>query len=36
MTDSHATRLYDLNGRRVLQPTHGIYVTGEGQKVLFR
>lgn len=36
MTNSHATRLYDLNGRRVLQPTHGIYVTGEGQKVLFR
>lgn len=35
-TGSRITRLYDLNGRRVLQPTHGIYVTGEGQKVLIR
>ena len=27
-------RLYDLNGRRVKHPRHGIYVTSEGQKVL--
>ena len=26
-------RLYDLNGRRVKHPRHGIYVTSEGQKV---
>lgn len=24
---------YDLNGRRVLYPTHGVYVKGNGQKV---
>lgn len=33
-TDNKATRLYDLNGRRVSHPGRGIYVTGEGQKVL--
>lgn len=27
---------YDLNGRRVLYPTHGIYVKGNGQKVLIK
>ena len=27
---------YDLNGRRVLYPTHGIYVKGNGQKVFIQ
>lgn len=27
---------YDLNGRRVLYPTHGIYVKSNGQKVFFQ
>lgn len=27
---------YDLNGRRVLYPTHGIYVKGNGQKVFIK
>lgn len=27
---------YDLNGRPVLYPTHGIYVTGSGKKVFFK
>lgn len=27
---------YDLNGRVVVYPTHGIYVTGSGKKVLFK
>lgn len=27
---------YDLNGRRVLYPVHGIYVTGTGRKVLIK
>lgn len=27
---------YDLNGRRVLYPTHGIYVKGSGQKVFIK
>lgn len=27
---------YDLNGRPVLYPAHGIYVTGSGKKVFFK
>lgn len=27
---------YDLNGRRVLYPTHGIYIKGNGQKVFIQ
>ena len=27
---------YDLNGRRVLYPTHGVYVKGNGQKVFIK
>lgn len=27
---------YDLNGRRVLYPAHGIYVTGNGKKVFIK
>ncbi len=27
---------YDLNGRRILYPTHGIYVKGNGQKVFIK
>ena len=27
---------YDLNGRRVLYPSHGIYVKGNGQKVFIK
>ncbi len=30
------TTFYDLNGRRVLYPTRGIYVTGDGQKVFIK
>lgn len=30
------TTYYDLNGRRVLYPAKGIYVTAGGQKVLFK
>ncbi len=30
------TTFYDLNGRRVLYPTRGIYVTGSGQKVFIK
>ena len=32
-TESANTGLYDLNGKRVKNPTTGIYVTGNGQKV---
>lgn len=36
-TDQEATQTYyDLNGRRVLYPTHGIYVTGNGKKVFIK
>ena len=28
--------LYDLNGRRVVRPTKGIYVTGSGKKVYIK
>lgn len=28
------TRFYDLHGRRATNPTHGVYVSAEGQKVL--
>ena len=28
--------LYDLNGRRVLYPTRGIYVTGSGKKIYLK
>lgn len=36
--DAHngATTYYDLNGRRVLYPAHGIYVTGNGKKVFIK
>ena len=27
-------RYYDLQGRRVLRPTHGIYITSDGRKVM--
>ncbi len=30
---ANAETLYDLQGRRVINPTRGIYVTGNGQKV---
>lgn len=33
---SEPAKYYDLNGRRVLYPTRGIYVTGNGQKVLIK
>lgn len=33
-TDSNV--YYDLNGRRVLYPSHGIYVKGNGQKVFIK
>ncbi len=32
--DEQQTKYYDLNGRAVLYPVHGIYVTDKGQKVL--
>lgn len=36
-TDQEAAHTYyDLNGRRVLYPTHGIYVTGNGKKVFIK
>jgi hypothetical protein len=28
-------KLYDLKGRRVVNPVKGIYVTEEGKKLLF-
>ena len=31
-----ATIYYDLSGRRVLYPSNGIFVTGEGQKVFIK
>ncbi len=33
---SAPTTYYDLNGRRVLYPAHGIYVTAKGKKVLVK
>lgn len=30
------TIYYDLNGRRVLYPTQGVYVTNTGKKVFIR
>lgn len=35
-TDEGADTYYDLNGRRVLYPAHGIYVKGNGQKVFIK
>ncbi|MDO5751300.1 MAG: hypothetical protein Q4P78_08940 [Rothia sp. (in: high G+C Gram-positive bacteria)] len=35
-TEAQDTIYYDLQGRRVLYPTHGVYVTGKGQKVYIR
>ena len=32
---TQAEEYYDLQGRRVLNPTKGIYVTKSGKKVLF-
>lgn len=32
---SKETKYYDLNGRRVITPKKGIYITSEGKKVLF-
>ena len=33
---SAPTAYYDLNGRRVLYPAHGIFVTAKGKKVLVK
>ena len=33
--DAQAEEYYDLQGRRVKNPTKGIYVTKSGKKVLF-
>lgn len=35
-TDAAANTYFDLQGRRVLFPAHGIYVKGNGQKVYIR
>ncbi len=34
--DTESNVYYDLNGRRVLYPSHGIYVKGNGQKVFIK
>ena len=34
VTDNISEELYDLQGRRVLNPTEGVYVTKSGKKVL--
>ncbi len=34
LADNTATVYYDLNGRRVQQPTSGVYITSTGNKVL--
>lgn len=34
VTDNTSEELYDLQGRRVLNPTEGVYVTKSGKKVL--
>ena len=34
--DAENNVYYDLNGRRVLYPTHGIYVKGNGKKVFIK
>ncbi len=34
--NTKANTYYDLNGRRVLYPAHGIFVNGNGQKVLVK
>lgn len=34
--DAATTEYFDLQGRRVPNPTRGIYVTGDGKKVLFK
>mgnify|MGYP000836475782 FL=1 len=34
VTDNAPEELYDLQGRRVLHPTEGVYVTKSGKKVL--
>ena len=35
-TSDNNTEYYDLQGRRVLYPTHGIFVTAKGQKILIK
>lgn len=35
-TNGTETEYYDLNGRRVMYPAHGIFVTGTGEKVLIK
>lgn len=35
-TETESNVYYDLNGRRVLYPSHGIYVKGNGQKVFIK
>lgn len=35
-TETESNMYYDLNGRRVLYPSHGIYVKGNGQKVFIK
>lgn len=34
--DTTGKTYYDLQGRRVLYPSHGVYVTGDGQKVFIK
>lgn len=34
--NSTETEYYDLNGRRVMYPAHGIFITGTGEKVLIK
>ena len=34
--DAENNVFYDLNGNRVLYPTHGIYVKGNGKKVFIK
>lgn len=36
VNDAESNVYYDLNGRRVLYPTRGIYVKGNGQKVFIK
>ena len=35
-TENNSNVYYDLNGHRVLYPTRGIYVKGNGQKVFIK
>ena len=35
-TTNDNTQIFDLQGRRVEHPTHGIYITGNGKKILVK